>query len=243
MSQAQEDEMTEDVDYGRWTYGDAGDRIPVRPRQTWAVGPHLLRCSDLEDDGLQWIQNQARPDVVYVDPPWNASNASTFRTKARVPRSVDYDQFASLLAQACSDALRSVFVESSRPGDRAGGNRALVRAFTKWGAILHETWDVTYYGKQPSALMRFSFGEYKPDDSRFDLTGMDDEHTPMAVLSEYPKGIRVLDPCTGRGLTPLAAAANGHRFFGTELHPRRMAQALDKLSELTGEPPKLISER
>lgn len=28
------------ADYGRWAYGEAGDRWPVRPGDVWSVGPH-----------------------------------------------------------------------------------------------------------------------------------------------------------------------------------------------------------
>ena len=223
------------IDYGRWSYGDAGDRIPVSPNEVWRVGPHRILCGDLEHQSTQVWLHSVSVDVVYSDPPWNASNASTFRTKARVPRKVNWPAFTQNLARLCSVASGSVFVESSRPEVKQSGYSDLVQAFTGAGGVQKDYWPVTYYKTKPSALLRFTFGE--DDGFAYDLSGMDDADTPSAVLEQYIPGQIVMDPCTGQGKTPLAAAENGHIFVGTELHPRRMANALDKLSNLLEEEP------
>jgi len=45
-------------------------------------------------------------------------------------------------------------------------------------------------------------------------------------------GDKVIDPCTGRGLTAMTAAEMGRVFTGTELNPRRAAITLQKLAQL-----------
>ena len=45
----------------------------------------------------------------------------------------------------------------------------------------------------------------------------------------------VADLCTGQGLTAVAAYKLGKRFLGTELNPRRLAVAIDKVNKLGGQ--------
>ena len=131
------------------------------------------------------------------------------RTKALVARKVDWTEFTLNLAASCIKAKKSVFVESSRPDTRGSGYDVLVKSFKKGGATLRDYWDVTYYGTSESALARFTFGD--DDGFNCDLSGMDDEHTPLEALKQYPAGQVVLDPCTGLGLTSRAAAEAGPR--------------------------------
>ena len=50
-----------------------------------------------------------------------------------------------------------------------------------------------------------------------------------AIQAEKPSS--VVDLCTGRGLTLLAAHKFGARFYGTELNKRRLAVAIDRASK------------
>jgi len=47
----------------------------------------------------------------------------------------------------------------------------------------------------------------------------------------------LFDACTGKGLTTQAALQTGLRFVGTELHPRRLAWAIKRAANYTGQKP------
>ena len=218
-----------------WKYGGAGDVYPVRPGQLWTVGKHRLRCADLEK--LTGPAFAERPDVVYVDPPWNAGNAKSFRTKAGLQDGkVDFfGSFIPAVVRQIKPCKGSVFCESGRREEKK-----VVETMQKYGAKLLGRWDIMYYRKHPCVLLRFSFSGLD-DGFRMDLTDIDDEDTPREILGSYAPGKLVLDCCLGRGLTPVAAATAKHIFMGTELHPRRMAVALEKLAKVTRIEPKLVA--
>lgn len=221
----------------KWTYGDAGDRIPVRPGETWQVGSHRIGCACIED--LAGNPYSERPDVIYTDPPWGPGNATGFRTKAgeSFKRKVDYwgGLYPALIRQ-CNTSKGAVFVEQGYNWiDKALG------MFEEAGYRITHRWSVTYYRKHPSVLFRAVHRDNPDCKFESDLTGMDDEDTPRAVMQTYPAGTRFYDPCTGQGLLPLTAAQTGMVFQGVELNPRRTAVALDKLRIELGEEPRRIS--
>jgi hypothetical protein len=89
-----------------------------------------------------------------------------------------------------------------------------------------QVWPITYYKKKPCYLIR---GGKVPTDANF--SGIDEELTPsLAIQAENPTC--VADLCTGRGLTLLAAHANGKQFVGTELNKRRLAVAIEKANKM-----------
>lgn len=216
-----------------WRYGDAGDRWPVAPGEVWRAGPHLMACGDIEQpESIVWINGSPAPAMVYVDPPWGAGNARSFRTKAGVGRPVDFDTFLGHLFDAVSRTTGPIFMEMGN-----AHTSRLVLAAQQRGLSILDHWAITYYGKHPCSLFAF----VKRDSlltPRAGFTGLDDEETPAAAISLYSqRGDLVLDPCTGRGLTALSADAHGRRFLGLELHPRRLAVTLDALHHQSGHQP------
>ena len=221
-----------------WRYGDSGDRYKVNVGEVWGVGPHRIECLDLESIGFFRFQGDLRsdpPDVVYTDPPWNKGLASSYRTKAGLSDKANFPELWQRIVRLASIGRGSVFVEYG-PSDVDSQELA----FSSVGAAPFDTWKITYGKKNPGFLSRYSWGN-GDDWVGADLSGMDDEDTPSAVLGSYPPGQRVLDMCTGQGLTPLAADKHGHVFVGTELHPRRIANALHRLAKQRGEKPRRIS--
>jgi len=53
----------------------------------------------------------------------------------------------------------------------------------------------------------------------------------VALIRAVASGRLVVDPCFGRGLTPVTARAAGHPFWGVELNPYRMSVTLQKLAD------------
>ena len=126
-----------------WKYGDAGDRYPVQPGEMWQVGGHRFLCADLE--ALKAPVYTAQPDVVYVDPPWNASAAKSYRTKAglRSDEKVDfYDLFIPAMIRQIRHCKGSVFCET---GIKSA--RRLSEVFVAHGARELNRWDIRYFKK------------------------------------------------------------------------------------------------
>lgn len=225
----------------KWTYGDAGDRYRVKPGQIWQVGPHKFLCMCIENAKPNTHVFNKRPDVIYSDPPWGPANASTFRTKANASnanierRKVDYyGKFVPAFIQQCELSKGAIFYENGLTWEEK-----VLSMFKDKGFVQTNRWEVTYYRKYPSVLHRIvhsskasSVGEFTAD-----LTGMDDDDTPLESLKSYPKGTVVYDPCTGQGLSAVTAVKLDLVFQGVELNPRRLAVTLDKVSKLLGEKP------
>jgi hypothetical protein len=211
-----------------WQYGVAGDLWPVEVGDIWAVGPHRLICGDLEEDVADRALAKLgiTPAMAYTDPPYNTNLATGFRTKAGMPRKVFFAAFLVALVRSHRRVTGDVYLEM---GNATAGD--LKRALIGGGAAVHDHWNITYYGKSPSALVRARFSSGKP--VPLDLNGMDDEVTPeMAIRASSNPGDWVLDCCMGRGLTARSAQKAGRRSVGIELHPRRMAVTIAGLVKL-----------
>lgn len=236
MSPSQEAER----EFGRWTYGDAGDVYPVVRGDIWTASSkmlahHLFCCGDLEAgdwDRFHTIAGAERAALCYVDPPWNAGNAASFRTKAGVSRRVDFPSFLASVVRVVSsgsaDELLCEMGEAEVP--------RLFQVLDDARLRVYQTWGITYYQTNPCRLV-YAGPERGPrlDPNTVHFEGMDDERTPglacHALASKIP-GALVIDPCCGRGLTAVATHSSGLRFAGMELHPRRMAVGLAKLAAL-----------
>ena len=225
--------------YGRWTYGRGGDIYPVEPGDHWMVGDALFICGDITVLSYQWLRDLGY-DLVYSDPPWNQGNMRSFRTKAALLDDMPFARFLDSFADLVS-AVPEAYVETST-FDRDISQDAIGRHLESRGMYRVEQWIGTYYKRHPMLLSRWGHvGMSLPAFAGLDLSGYDDDDMPDAVLARY-SGKTVFDPCTGQGLTARAAYRQGHRFIGTELHPRRMADALLRQAELTGETPRQVSE-
>ena len=223
---------TKDADL---TYGDAGDRIPVKPEDVWAVGEHRFMCGDVETGALADFYRLLphAPDLIYVDPPWGPGKATGFRRKASVNGKADYLLLLRRMAEFCQDCTGSVFIEMG-----VRWQASLTAAMAQSGGTRRNVWETTYYRKAPATLHRYTFSQ--DDGFPHDLSGMDDEDTPFAALGAFPPGRLVADPMMGQGLTAVSAIRAGHHFYGFELHPRRAAVAIDTCAKLTGNEAKQI---
>ena len=223
------------VKYQDIKYGDSWERFPVQRGDLWAVGASRFMCGDAEStDFVRFGQQLPTFDLVYVDPPWGAGNATGFRKKASMDGKAQYDQLLARLASLVSHCQGDVFIEMGvRWADK------LDQAMAAAGATRRFRWNITYYRKHPCTLSRYTF----QGDRGFplNLNGADDMETPYLALGAYPSGKIVVDPMCGQGLTALAAHESGHQFHGFELHPRRMAVALERLATASGETPTRLS--
>jgi hypothetical protein len=209
-------------------YGDAGDRWGVQPGDVWVAGPATLACVDVEsDDGARFWRRYSGAALIYSDPPWSTGSARCFRTKAGLDHDdVTFDRSWRRLA--------SIFVETLSPrgrllveiGDQCREDAE--RILAEHSLPVRQRWPITYYRRHPCWLLLSGADVDAPSPE-----GLDDEMTPKwAIENTTLRGDLVCDPCCGRGLTAVAAARAGRSFVGSELHPRRLAVALDRLVAL-----------
>ncbi len=206
-----------------WRYGDSWERHPIAAGEIWTeTGTgSAVAVADLFD-GLPAFMTQA--DMIYVDPPWNTGNVGSFYTKAGTARRGDFDDLLAALLDGVATIQASVcYMEM--------GRQNLGKTLDALGRLYPtiQYWLITYYRRNPSYLIRGG-----PRPATADFTGSDDMDTPrLAMQSEM--FTCVADLCMGRGLTATTAYQLGKRFVGTELNPRRLACAIDKVAQLGGD--------
>lgn len=217
---------------GRWTYGDSWDRFPVEPGQLWAVGPHRFAAGDLEmGDGLALLASPEvpQPGVGYVDPPWDPSNASSFRTKAGADNKADFSLLLRKVAQVMLHVTGVAFAEMGlRQTDafvetirQAGGHVYSVQQINDPPNKF--TCNLVAFGHAPTANI---LAAHDPGKGRA-LTGLE---TPQWAIRHHAlRGEAVLDCCVGRGLTAISAHMLDRPCVGLELNPRRLAVTIAKL--------------
>lgn len=205
----------------KWRYGDAWEQFPIEAGQVWQAGTGCVAVHNLFEPLPDWV----RPDVLFIDPPWNLGNLNTFYTKAgRSDYLKTFDAFtAALLARLDQIAPRVCYIEMGRQNaDRYQSH--LAQRF----AVM-QRWDVTYYRRNPCVLLRAA-----NTPAAFDYTGLDEAEC-IKILARDEFCNRLGDICIGRGLLGLAAYAACRPFVGTELNPRRLACLLQAIAKRGGE--------
>lgn len=217
-----------------WKYGDAGDRIPVERGQVWGAGPHRVACADLEAGGVELARSLGAPALLLSDPPWNGGNATAFRSKAGVPRRVSFPALMARVLSCAGPSVHECWIEMGPSGER---DFLAVAADAGWLPV--QRFAVTYYKKHPCAMFLLT-RDGKATGRMPELVGRDEfDVMDDILLARTQPGEAILDPCLGRGLMLRAALRTGRVCYGTELHPRRLAAAIDsaqKLSTLTFTP-------
>jgi hypothetical protein len=222
-------------------YGPDADAYPVQPGDVWRVGLHRIACLDLQGaaHAAAWAMELAAEGgcaMAFSDPPWNAGNARSFRTKAGLDgdkgRAVD---FADLMARIIG-VLAQVVPQGPVWMEMGNASAPAVETMlAEAGWPILDRWPVVYYQTKPCSLIRAAragapLGPTGP-------AGQDEPFfTAFAVARDCPPGQRVFDPCAGRGLTAVTAAQAGRVFRGAELNPRRISVTLAKLARLTDQP-------
>jgi hypothetical protein len=231
------------VQMAKWDYaGDGGTIYPVRVGDIWRCGDAKIQCCDLEHPSTRAsLMSLGKWDLVYVDPPWNAGNARSFRTKAGVDGEKGHAvDFSGLLDRLFSFSTGvPFFMEMGNKSIELMQERATAARLK-----FVRTWPVTYYHKYPHTLVYLESGNSHLDSRNMpDFTGMDDDDTPELAINTFTRmGQTVCDPCTGRGLIPQWALQMGRKFVGNELNPYRISVTLRKLNELTGLKPECIGK-
>lgn len=205
----------------RWQYGEAGSRYPIEAGRPWQVAPNsIVGTHDLTKGMPAWM----RADLIITDPPWTLGNLNTFYTKAgRQDKHAAWTPFVDALFRAIEEiGASTVCIEFGR--QKAEDIRSRLRA--RFPVV--QEWEVVYYRKNPCIFFRA--GQRA---TPHDYTGMD-ELDVIDALCKHEVYETVADPCMGRGAVGRSAFKAGHRFVGTELHPRRLSCLLADIVALGG---------
>lgn len=215
-------------------YGSSWERYKVGTGEVWMVGPHILLCGDLELGAAErLLAITGAPDVVYVDPPWNAAHARGYRTKAGVDgatgRKVDFvGQFLPMLMGIVKCA-RYIGVEI---GSQHNVSVQLAAEEAGIRVVRHSA--ITYARK----TLPCSFLELSTVEDDYAPPGIVGEDEPVVAerfaAAAASAGQTLFDPCMGQGLAATAGIKAGLRVVGVELHPRRMAVTIEKIVKATG---------
>lgn len=216
----------------KYRYGNSWEKYPIKEGEIWCddLTGSIVSVFDITKGFPEYMHTA---DMIYCDPPWNLGNVNFFYTKAG--RSDYKNHF--------SDFYGALFFHIKRLETLVCyleiGKQYLDIFREQLNNIypIVQEWQITYYHKNPCWLLRGSH-----DLQRFDFTGMDDADTPYFAI-RYEPCKQVADFCTGQGLTAIAAYKHERIFLGTELNPRRLAVAIDRVNKLGGNYACTVSKR
>lgn len=207
-----------------WTYGNAIERFPVEEGKEIHTAGGILMAHDIFNP-LPDFMRQA--DVIFTDSPWNLGNMKSFYTKAEkdFPDIGQFEPFYLRLFECIAEIRpRVCYLEIGK--EFLGEFLTEMKKQYKYVTFYNSS----YYHKKENFCYIVQ-GSQKRKNWHYD--GMDEEDIISAV-AENEEGT-IGDLCMGRGLVACAAARNGKPFVGTELNPKRLAVALERLDKLKGE--------
>lgn len=204
----------------KYKYGNAWEEFPIEPGEVWGIPSNGSKVAVHNIfDPLPEFMLEA--DLLFVDPPWNQGNLTSFYTKAGRDDYQQFDDFTDVLFTRIAEiAPKTCYIEIGNQFV----DKWLERLTVLYPYVL--CWPVVYYRKHPTNIIR---GGQSPVD--FDFTGMDEADVIMRVGQVEQYNV-MGDLCMGQGLVGLSAWRAGRRpFVGTELNKRRLANLLQKLAK------------
>ena len=201
------------------SYGKSWDKYPIEKGEIWKdkQSGSIVAVSDLTKQLPNFL---LKADMIYCDPPWSLGNVNMFNSKA----GRDYINNFKEFYDPFFDNIKLI---DAKVAYIQVGNQNKGLFIDKLSSIYKyiQIWDIVYYKKYPSVLLR---GYNIPEETaEFCFTGIDDALTPSYAI-ENEKPSCVADLCTGRGLTALAAYKFDVKFSGIELNKRKLAVCIDR---------------
>jgi 16S rRNA G966 N2-methylase RsmD len=169
-------------------------------------------------DGLPDFMRQA--DVIFVDPPWNQANFTSFYTKAGKRAPAAFRDFLEVIfARVQEINPDTCYIEMGK--QHLPAIMDFMNRFYKYATFYISS----YYRKQSNIcfVARGSRSARRPK-----LDYMDEEDIIKWVCAHETYGC-IGDLCMGRGLVGLYASRNKRRFVGTELNAKRLSVLLKKV--------------
>lgn len=197
------------------------------------IGPHRLLCGDItEPVTLQTLMGEERADVVYSDPPWGPGNQQywhTMRERGSAPRT-SWEAFLAAFCELCA-----VYRKPNAPVFVEMGMRwvdELDDAMKAQGLARQRRWTIFYGPKAKPLPNTLSLYGEKDVEVVMPKPAWGQEVTRAALASVGHRGMIVLDPCTGLGMTARFTHALGGVFRGTEMNALRLERTATRLRRM-----------
>ena len=206
----------------KWDYGDAYLRHPCQGGTVVFDNESKLRVCDLT---LRMPDFMRKADALFIDPPWNQGNITSFYTKAEQGHTVAYGDFLTSLFERIREiAPRVCYLEMGKDhlADALIAMRRLFPNVTFYNS--------TYYHKPGNLCYIIRGGRKRPVAK---LDGMDEEDVISWICANEDYNC-IGDLCMGRGLVGVGAYKNGRRFVGTELNHKRLSVLLERITQMGG---------
>ena len=203
-----------------WNYGDAFRRHPVENGIIVFENGSKLKTHDIFNPLPDFMKEA---NIIFVDPPWNQGNLSSFYTKADMMNLNKYKNFYIRLF----DCIREINAEKCYIEI---GKVFLAEFITELKKIYPKVtfFNSTYYHKKEHLCYVIYGGKKR---CRFKLDGMDEEDI-IKYICENEEYSCIGDLCMGRGLVATYATKAGKKFVGTELNHKRLAVCVENISNL-----------
>lgn len=207
-----------------WNYGDAYQRYPSQGGAIHFKDGSVLKTHDIFNKLPSFMHNA---DLIFVDPPWNKGNLSTFYTKADecIPN-FSFEVFYKRLFECIREISPPIcYVEIGKE------NLDLFMIEMKKIYKYASFYNSSYY-HDPSKVCYVVRGS-----NRFKKPKLDnmDEEDIIEWVCKNESYTCIGDLCMGRGLVAVNAYKNGKRFVGTELNHKRLSVTIEKIVTLGGE--------
>lgn len=202
-----------------WNYGDAYLRHPCDAGTVIFEDGSRLRAHDIFRPLPEFMREA---DLIFTDSPWNTGNMKSFYTKANeVPPEDRFEAFVARL-------FRCIFYIHPKTTYLEIGKEYLADYIMEMRKIYKYVtfYNSSYYHRRSNHcyIVRGSDKAARPK-----LDDIDEEDVISQVIAS--EGTVIGDLCMGRGLVAMAALSAGKRFVGTELNPKRLSVAVERLHD------------
>lgn len=201
----------------RWNYGDAYKEYELTNQPYYFEDGSIVQVHDLFNPLPDFMK---KADVIFVDPPWNKGNLSTFYTKADLTNNKEYKEFYDRVFE-CIEEIRAelCFVEIGKEylADYISKMKKLYKYVTFYNSMYYNKKDHFCYIVQGSNKRK-----------NFHLDYLDEEKI-IKWICENIEFDYIADLCMGRGLVAYYASLNNKKFLGTELNKKRLAVTIKRV--------------
>lgn len=203
----------------KWNYGDAYKRFPLAEDPYIFDNGSTIQVHDIFNPLPEFMKEA---DVLFVDPPWNQGNMTTFYTKADKINPHKYESFYTRLFELIEEINPEwCFVEVGK--EHLADFIYRMRKIYKWVTFYN-----SMYYRNKNNLCYVIQGSNKRKNFKLDYT---DEEDIIKWICENIDYNCIGDLCMGRGLVGLYSYMNGKKFVGTELNHKRLSVLVERIEE------------
>lgn len=188
------------------------------------IGTGIVKVHDICNPLPEFMKSA---DVIFVDPPCNKGNLSSFYTKLgteKKDRPFDsYTNFEERLFE-CIDEIRPrlLFIEVFMTNEESYSEQ-VHRRYPN--VILVNS----MYYNNPKNKCKILIGGYDNISAYGSLSGLDEEDVIHWICKNVDYDV-IGDPCMGKGLVGFYSDMYGKKFVGTELNGKRLAVLLERIT-------------